>query len=174
MIRIPEAFTRGTIAREGELGSVWIAELSAVIAELLQRWKCIPDGEVMHGGVGVVVPVLREPTGPAALKVSFPHPGNRHEPDALAAWDGHGAVLLHERDDAKFAMLLERTHLPTLAQAASADEVAMAAGRISRRLAVPAPPWLPRAQPMPARVRSGDSPAGRSSWRTDFRVTGAR
>lgn len=80
----------------------------------------------------------------AVLKVSFPHPGNLHEPDAFAAWGGRGAVLLHERADEHFALLLERAEPVTLAEAGDGDEVMTVAGRISRRLAIPAPPGLPR------------------------------
>jgi streptomycin 6-kinase len=143
MIGIPEAFVRSTVEREGEAGAVWLAELPTIVDELLERWECVPDGEVMHGGVGIIVAVRRaEET--AALKVSFPHPGNVHEPDAFAAWGGRGAVLLHERDDERFAMLLERVQTSTLAEVEDGDEVAAVAGRINRRLAIPAPPGLPR------------------------------
>ncbi|MDX6291301.1 MAG: streptomycin 6-kinase [Kribbellaceae bacterium] len=144
MIGIPEAFARSTVEREGEPGAVWLAKLPGIVDELLGRWGCVPDGEVMHGGVGVIVPVRRRAEGTAALKVSFPHPGNVHEPDALAAWGGRGAVLLHERDDERFAMLLERIQTSTLAEVEDGDEVAAVAGRINRRLAIPAPPGLPR------------------------------
>jgi streptomycin 6-kinase len=143
MIGIPEAFARSTVEREGEPGAVWLAKLPGIVDELLGRWGCVPDGEVMHGGVGVIVPVRRRAEGTAALKVSFPHPGNVHEPDALAAWGGRGAVLLHERDE-RFAMLLERIQTSTLAEVEDGDEVAAVAGRINRRLAIPAPPGLPR------------------------------
>ncbi|MEV4972161.1 aminoglycoside phosphotransferase family protein [Streptomyces scopuliridis] len=146
MIRSPEVFVRSTMAREGERGATWLAELPAIVDELLGRWECVPDGEVMHGGVGLIVPVLRMDGEPAVLKVSFPHPGNRYEPDALTEWGGRGAVLLHERDDQQFAMLLERAQRPTLAQVGTGDEVATVAGQISRRLATPAPPHLPRLQ----------------------------
>ncbi|MEQ4720987.1 aminoglycoside phosphotransferase family protein [Nonomuraea sp. B19D2] len=144
MIRIPEAFARSTIEREGEPGAAWIAELPGIVEELLERWECVPDGEVGHGGVGVIVPVRRRAEGTAVLKVSFPHPGNVHEPDAFAAWGGRGAVLLYERDDERFAMLLERVRTSTLAKVEDGDEVLTVAGRISLRLAVPAPPGLPR------------------------------
>lgn len=97
----------------------------------------------MHGGVGLIVPVRRRAEGTAVLKVSFPHPGNVHEPDAFAAWGGHGAVLLHERDDERFAMLLERVRAANLAEVEDGDEVVTVAGRMSRRLAIPAPPGLP-------------------------------
>jgi streptomycin 6-kinase len=139
---IPEAFARSTIEREGEAGAAWLAELPGIVAELVERWTLVPDGDVMHGGVGVIVPVRRA-AQPAVLKVSFPHPGNVHEPDAFAAWGGRGAVLLHERDDDRFAMLLERAS-STLASVEDGDEVLTVAGELNRRLAIPAPADLPR------------------------------
>ncbi|MEU9851890.1 aminoglycoside phosphotransferase family protein [Streptomyces sp. NPDC047974] len=144
MIDVPEEFVRSTVGREGAVGSAWLVELPHIVEELLEQWGCSPDGEVMHGGVGVIVPVRRLSGEGAVLKVSFPHPGNVHEPDAFVAWGGHGAVLLHERDDERFAMLLERVRSSTLAEVADGDEVAAVAGRLDRRLAVPAPPGLPR------------------------------
>ncbi|MCT9077138.1 aminoglycoside phosphotransferase family protein [Streptomyces fulvoviolaceus] len=147
MIAVPETFVRSTVEREGAAGAAWLAELPGLVDELLERWGCVPDGEVTHGGVGLIVPVRRHVPGTAAvLKVSFPHPGNVHEPDAFAVWGGQGAVLLYERDDERFAMLLERARTQTLAEAGAGDEdeIAAVAGRLNRRLAVPAPPELPR------------------------------
>ncbi|MCC9306268.1 aminoglycoside phosphotransferase family protein [Kitasatospora sp. RB6PN24] len=144
MIEMPGAFVRSTIEREGERGAAWLAGLPELVAELMNGWGCRTDGEVMHGGVGIIVPVQRSTGGPAVLKVSFPHPGNVHEPDAFAAWDGRGAVRLFERDDDRFAMLLERARASTLAEVEDGDEVVAVAGRINRRLAIPAPPGLPR------------------------------
>jgi streptomycin 6-kinase len=105
----PETFERGTVAREGAPGAAWLAELPDIIRDLLERWDCIPDGGVMHGGVGIVVPVLRKPPESAVLKISFPHPGNRHEREALAAWGGRGTVLLHERDDEQPSSIVIRS-----------------------------------------------------------------
>ncbi|MBD0739068.1 aminoglycoside phosphotransferase family protein [Streptomyces sp. CBMA29] len=144
MIAMPEEFAQSTVAREGKAGAAWLAELPGIVEELLGRWECVPDGEVMHGGVGVIVPVRRRAEGSAVLKVSFPHPGNVHEPDAFVAWGGCGAVLLHERDDERFAMLLERVQPSTLAEVEDGDEVVTVAGRLNRRLAIPAPRGLPR------------------------------
>jgi streptomycin 6-kinase len=143
VVVIPEVFARSTVEREGEAGTEWLAGLPGIVKELLDRWDCVPDGDVMHGGVGIIVPVRRGGE-PAVVKVSFPHPGNVHEPDAFAVWGGRGAVLLHERDDERFAMLLERARTDSLAQVEDVDEMVRVAGRLSWRLGVPAPPGLPR------------------------------
>jgi streptomycin 6-kinase len=134
---IPAAFAKATIDREGAVGEAWLAELPGIIDELLSQWDCEPDGEAAHGQVGVVVPVRD-----AVLKVSFPHPGNVHEPDAFEAWGGAGAVKLYERDDARYAMLLERAHPTTLLE--HDEDVVVIAGELHRRLRLPAPDGLPR------------------------------
>lgn len=146
MIVVPAEFTRTTVAREGEASTPWLDALPSLVADLLDRWNCDPDGALMSGGVGLIVPVLRRGAGPAVLKVSYPHPGNRHEPDAFATWEGRGAVVLYERDDEHFAMLLERAHPVTLASLTDEDKIAEIAGRLNRRLAIPAPATLPRLQ----------------------------
>jgi streptomycin 6-kinase len=58
---------------------------------------------------------------PAVLKVVFPQRGSEHEADALAAWDGDGAVQLLARDDERFAMLIERCEPGTPLAAIGAD-----------------------------------------------------
>jgi streptomycin 6-kinase len=146
MIVVPAEFTRTTVAREGEACTPWLDALPSLVADLLERWNCEPDGAVMSGGVGLIVPVRRRDAGAAVLKVSYPHPGNRHEPDAFAAWAGRGAVVLHERDDAQYAMLLERAQSTTLADLTDEDDIADIAGRLNHRLAIEAPAALPRLQ----------------------------
>ncbi|MET8540047.1 aminoglycoside phosphotransferase family protein [Kitasatospora sp. NPDC004799] len=144
MIIVPDGLARTTVDREGAPGAAWIAELPGLTAELLDRWGCVPDGAATHGGVGLILPVRQASGREAVLKVSFPHPGNVHEPDAFTVWAGRGAVRLYERDDERFAMLLERASPTTLAEVRDGDEVLTVAGRLSRRLAVPAAPGLPR------------------------------
>jgi streptomycin 6-kinase len=78
------------------------------------------------------------------LKISRPHPGNRAEPHALAAWRGRGAVRLLDRDDDAFAMLLERLHPESLTTLEDPIVAVTVAGRLARRLAVPAPLHVPR------------------------------
>ncbi|MCU1643190.1 MAG: kinase [Nocardia sp.] len=144
MIDIPESFVRTEIASRSDAGRAWIAALPGLIEELLQRWSCAPDGPVMHGEVGIVVPVRNRDLPPAVIKVSFPHPGNLHEPNAYATWQGRGATHLFERYDDHFAMLLERAAYRTLATVEDHEEAIDIQGRLSHRLAVEAPPGLPK------------------------------
>ncbi|WP_432878387.1 aminoglycoside phosphotransferase family protein [Kribbella sp. CA-245084] len=135
---IPAAFAKATIDREGAVGEAWLAELPAIADDVLARWDCIPAGETMHGQVGIVIPVQDE----RVVKISFPHPGNDYEADAFAAWDGRGAVKLHERDDARYALLLEQAHPTTLME--HNEDVVVIAADLHRRLRIPAPDGLPR------------------------------
>lgn len=97
MIVVPEEFARDTVARDGERGEEWIAALPGIVGTLLERWTASLDGPVMHGDVGLIVPV-RDAAGRAAvLKVSPVHPGNAHEADAFEAWAGNGAVRIFDR-----------------------------------------------------------------------------
>ncbi|MFI5805094.1 aminoglycoside phosphotransferase family protein [Streptomyces sp. NPDC051561] len=143
MIAVPEAFAQLTVAREGEAGRAWLATVPGLTEELLDRWNCRPTHPATHGQVGLVLPV-RDAQGDAVLKISFPHPGNDHEPDALAVWAGQGAVTLLRRDDAHYAMLLERAGPASLAHHPDPEWGVVRAGLLARRLAVPAPPGLPR------------------------------
>ncbi|MEU8899296.1 aminoglycoside phosphotransferase family protein [Nocardia sp. NPDC048505] len=142
-IEIPAAFANAA-TRAGSQGRDWIAALPGLVDELLHRWSCAPDGPVLHGQVGIVVPVRRDDLPPAVLKVSFPHPRNRHEPDAYAAWQGRGATHLFARADDHYAMLLERASHRTLATISDPEEALTIQGRLSHRLSIAAPPDLPR------------------------------
>lgn len=156
MIRIPGGFARRVFEREGAPGREWLASLPVLVESLLARWRCTPTEPVMCGQVGIVQPARRADGMPCVLKVSFPHPGNVYEPHAFAAWAGHGAVLLYERDDSRFAMLLEQVESETVG--GLADDAAIAvAGGLARRLAIPAPPGLPQLRDVvlkwPERIR---------------------
>ncbi|MZD10584.1 kinase, partial [Streptomyces sp. SID5785] len=47
MIVIPEEFVRTTVEREGSAGAAWLAEVPGIVADLLERWECVPDGTVL-------------------------------------------------------------------------------------------------------------------------------
>jgi streptomycin 6-kinase len=142
-IEVPLAFAATTSEREGEVGGAWLAALPDLVKQLLDRWDCTLDGDVTHGAVGLVIPVTRGNTA-AVMKISFPHPGNVGEWSALAAFEGRGAVKLYDVEPDWFAMLLERAHAEDLSALEQTDEALSIAGRLARRLAVPATPETPR------------------------------
>lgn len=139
MLTVPQEFADATISREGEAGRQWIESLSALVTEFLDRWSCTASGSMKHGFVGVVIPAVRADGVQVVLKVGFPASCNTAEPLVLAAWNGNGAVRLLERDDSRFAMLLER--LRPLERSEPIPFTAV--GLISRRLAIAAPPGVP-------------------------------
>ena len=74
------------------------------------------------------------------LKINFPEPESEHEADALAHWDGVGAVRLLEHDRERDALLLERCVPGTRCgrSGTTSRRRAIAAG-VLRRLWRPAP-----------------------------------
>jgi streptomycin 6-kinase len=144
MIEIPADFAQQTVDREGAPGLAWLESLPGLVDEFLQRWRCTPTAPVTSGNVGIILAVQRDDGSPAVLKISFTHPGNLYEAHAFAAWSGRGAVRLYERADDRFAMLLEQGEWQTLDDLGDVDQATAVLGRLARRLAVPAPPELPR------------------------------
>lgn len=152
MIEVPETFVTRTIAREGAAARVWLDSLPGVVAGYLDRWALTPDGAVMHGYVGIALPVLRTDGEPAVLKVSRQVGDVNREAIALAAWNGRGAVRLLERDDPAGVLLLERLDPERSArELSSGTDAAAVLGRLCRELSVPAPPGLPRVEELAAR-----------------------
>ena len=141
MIDVPAAFAASTVAREGASGEAWLRALPGVVAELCVRWGLALAGSPWHGYLAVVVPVVRNGVD-LALKVSWIDQSSEHEPNALRAWDGCGAVRMLEWDEQSGAMLLERLDASRSLGALQHREAAEIAGGLLRRLAIPAPPEL--------------------------------
>jgi streptomycin 6-kinase len=138
MIAVPEDFASAAATRGGEAGRKWVATLPGLVEALCEQWDLIVDGPVLHGYLGLVIPVIR--AGEAcALKVTWIDVSTADEAAALLAWDGRGAVRLLEMQPSLGAILLERLdHTRTLA-AVDIEEAVGIAGRLLRRLAIPAP-----------------------------------
>ncbi len=141
MITLPAAFVRNTITREGEAGLNWIAALPALVDTLSRRWRLTFDGQPLHGYLAVVFPVRRDDE-PCMLKISWIEESTRDEPLVLSAWDGRGAVRLLDADPAQGALLLERLDHRRSLNDLPLEEAVLIAGRLLRRLAVPAPATL--------------------------------
>jgi streptomycin 6-kinase len=146
MITIPEAFATATITREGEAGRKWLAALPRLVERLCAQWGLVVDGPVMHGYLGLVVPVQRGDEA-CVLKVSWVDEATQEEAAALAAWDGRGAVRLLEVQPSLGAMLLERLDFTWSLGRVGIEQAIPIAGRLLRRLAIPAPAGL---RPLPA------------------------
>ena len=141
-VTIPPAFIASTIAREGECAQAWLSELPATFEACCRRWSLTPDGAAWHGYLGVVQPVRRG-DGLAALKITWPDPDAAFEAEALRLWDGRGAARLLNHNPSKNAMLLERLDAKRPLSTLSPDEGLRVAGKLLRRLAVPAPTGFP-------------------------------
>ncbi len=138
MIAVPPAFAAATVNREGDAGRAWIQALPGLIEDLCERWRLTIDGSPLYGYLGLVIPVRRAEE-PCALKVSWIDDATAEEAMALAAWDGQGAVRLLAAQPEAEALLLERLdHQRSLNDVEIGEAVALA-GRLLRRLAIPAP-----------------------------------
>lgn len=142
MIAVPAAFAAATIAREGEAGRRWLDQLPEQIAGLCHRWALSLDGAPMHGYLGLVVPVRRAGER-CVLKLSWPDESTTYEALALATWNGNGAVRLLMAEPASGALLLERLDSRRSLDDVDLKEAVTVAGRLLRRLAVPAPAGPP-------------------------------
>jgi streptomycin 6-kinase len=92
----------------GESGRAWVEAVPSLVAELAERWQLTLGPPIEGGHVAYVAPGERPGGERVVLKVSFPDDENRSEADALALWDGDGAVRLLDADRGSNAMLLER------------------------------------------------------------------
>lgn len=74
--------------------------------ELVERWQLTLGEEYPPGAAGRAYRVTRADGTPAVLKIVHPHRESEQEAEALARWEGDGAVRLyaHEGD----AILMER------------------------------------------------------------------
>lgn len=94
--------------REEPGGAEWLERLPGLAAECAEEWRLELEAPIESAHISLVVPVRREDGSAAVLKLNFPEPESEQEPDALALWDGEGAVRLLERDDERRALLVER------------------------------------------------------------------
>jgi streptomycin 6-kinase len=96
--------------------------VSAVTAaECGRAWGLALGEPYPPGAAGYAVRVTLPDGTPAVLKLSHPHRESEHEADALASWEGDGAVRLIDRNDARHAILMERCEPGTPLSAAGPE-----------------------------------------------------
>ena len=123
-------------------GEEWLRRLPGLLTDLLAEWSLVPGGEVGWGAGAVAVPVT-SPSGPAVLKVTWPHHEAVTEHLGLRHWDGRGAVRLLRADPRRFALLLERLDASTDLRALPVDDACGVIGDLLAQLRSPALPQVP-------------------------------
>lgn len=107
-IAIPPGLAR-TVDQLGEKAARWLNQVPALAARTAQAWELEIEGSLEHEGSASVVLAVTTPDDlPAVLKLSLPSDDSRQEAEALARWDGDGAVQLYRRSEDGFVLLLER------------------------------------------------------------------
>ena len=118
-----------------------VAALAAAVAECARGFGLTLGEPYPRGAAGYAVRATTADGTPAVLKLIHPHREAEHEADALALWDGGGAVRLLDRDDSRHAILLERCEPGTPLSAAGAEAALDVLLGLLPRL------WLPAAAP---------------------------
>jgi streptomycin 6-kinase len=146
-LTIPSKLATTAVAWEGEGARDWLARLPVLVAEVAQAWDLDVGPPLEPGGnISWVAPARRRTDGlDAMLKLQMPHPESAPEATALRAWAGDGAVLLHEHDPVRWALLIEACRPGHGLDATGGPPDAVRAGaEIGARLhAVPPPGGLP-------------------------------
>lgn len=119
---MPLALPRGLEWWRGRPGGAdWLDRLPLLASECAEEWKLRLGAPFEPATISLVVPATLQDDSAAVLKVGFPEPESAGEPDALAAWEGRGAVRLLARDEDRSALLVERC-VPGTPLWAEADE----------------------------------------------------
>lgn len=105
MVEIPDAIAWWA---QDARGAAWLGRITGLAEECADRWGLRLGEPLLGGVVSLSLAVTRADGSPAVLKLRLPGEESRYEPDALELWNGVGAARLLERDDERWAMLLER------------------------------------------------------------------
>jgi streptomycin 6-kinase len=138
-------------------GEDWLRGLPRLLDDVLSEWALNPDGDVRFGFGAVAVPV-RSPSGPAVLKVTWPHHEAQTEHLGLRHWDGRGAVRLLRADPRRFALLLERLDASTDLRSVGVDEACGVIGDLLAQLRTAALPQVPTLTAYAARQLAAPAP----------------
>ncbi|HXL43164.1 MAG TPA: aminoglycoside phosphotransferase family protein [Gaiellaceae bacterium] len=117
-------------------------------------WSLVLGDPFAYAYASLAVPATLSDGGEAVLKICLPDRESEYEAEALAHWNGQGAVRLLAHDSERWALLLERcrpgSHLRELAPDAALDVIVgllprlwIPAGEPFRPLADEAERWAP-------------------------------
>lgn len=115
------------LANEWRHEPAWLEALPGLVAACAEQWRLELEAPVDTPHSLVV------PAGDVVLKLNAPsHFEADHEADALAAWNGRGAVRLVARDDERRAFLCERCVPGTELSSSGVDVVPVVTDLLSR------------------------------------------
>ncbi len=138
----------------------WLDELPRVVAELAAAWDLDLE-EPIDTPHSLVVPA-----GEVVLKVNAPsHFEAEQEADALAWWDGRGAVRLVAREDRHRAFLMERCRPGTRLWDSGADEPSVVAELLPRM-------WGEITEPHPFRLAVDEARRWAEEVRARYALSG--
>jgi streptomycin 6-kinase len=103
---VPDDFRSWIVSSQGLEGQAWLDDLPGILDQLCSSWNLKITGTAMHGGHGLVLPVLQGDQS-CVLKVASRNEPTHYEAAALLHWDGLGMVRLFEYSEQHGGMLLE-------------------------------------------------------------------
>lgn len=134
---IPPRLVETVVQWAGEVGLSWLDALPRLVAEVADAWDLEVGSPFEPGGqISWVAPARRRVDGlDAVLKLQLPDPESEPEADGLRAWVGDGAVLLHDHDPSRWALLLERCAPGSgLIEEGGTDDAVAAGAQLGARL----------------------------------------
>ncbi|MFE6869482.1 aminoglycoside phosphotransferase family protein [Kitasatospora sp. NPDC057692] len=150
-LTVPDWLTRSITAAHPAEAAAWLADLPALVTAQLTRLDLTLDRVLDPGGsLSLVAYAHRnDDLTPAVLKVSLRTPETAHEPEALTAWAGRGAVLLLDahRTPTSGVLLLERLHGEIPLRSLAEPKAMLEATSLLHRLWLPLPLTAPHALP---------------------------
>jgi streptomycin 6-kinase len=88
-------------------GRVWLEQLPVLLDEVVERWQLSIGDAFREASASLTLRATKVGGEPVVLKLQYPHREAEHEAEALAHWDGNGAVRLLAHDPDRHALLLE-------------------------------------------------------------------
>jgi streptomycin 6-kinase len=123
---------------------VWLESVPDLVAQCVEEWGLRLGEPYVAGAAGHVHRVELPDGTPAVLKIWFPHRESEHEADALALWNGDGAVRLLAHDRSNSALLLERCEPgTTLGAIGAGPALDVLVGLLPRLWKTAGPPFRP-------------------------------
>src|SRR6478672_537759 len=98
-----QAAGRVSVAGTSLTHDAWLDRVPDLVTRCCEEWALALGLPYPPGAAGHAVRVERSDGTPAVLKLIYPHRESEHEADALALWDGDGAVRLLERSEDGYA-----------------------------------------------------------------------